>query len=415
MPPSRSRAISPPRELLESINGLLNDLDATLRAHLAHGGQRSPGQVQALIDGGPYTAEAAKAAGLVSALTYDDEARAQAKKKVSAAAVRGLLREHKESLSLRDVLAALSHDDEDEDARSQEPRLAVAYLVGEITDGDRTTRARGASDPFVKAMRRFADDARVRAVVLRIESPGGSALASDRMWHAVRRVAARKPVVVSIGDMAASGGYYVASAGTHILASEGSIVGSIGVVGGKMVLADMADKLGVHVTSLPRAKNAGWLSALEPFTPAERGRLEAMLASTYDLFLNRVSLGRKRSVEQLLPGAEGRVMGGERAKALGLIDELGGLGRALQLARERGKLAKDAKLVSWPDASEPLAALGSLFGVRQLASDTAQLRDALATDAAGVAGGVVQRALVQALSHGSPQVATTLPFTLIVR
>jgi len=395
--------------LLESINGLLNDLDATLRSHLGSAGKRTPEQVKTLIDGGPYTAEAAKAQGLVNALTYDDEARALAKKTVSAAAVRGLFPEHKDSLSVRDLIALFEGDDDD--ARSEDPRLAVAYLVGEISDGESSARERGASEPFVKAMRRFADDTRVKAMVLRIESPGGSALASDRMWHAVRRVAARKPVVVSIGDMAASGGYYVASAGTHILASAGSIVGSIGVVGGKMVLSDLADKVGVHVTSLPRAKNAGWLSALAPFSPAERDRLEAMLVSTYELFLNRVSLGRKRSVEQLVPGAEGRVMGGERAKALGLIDELGGLGRAVQLARERGKLSKESDLVVWPDAGDPLQALGSLLGV----SRGKQLAAVLSGDPAEIANGVVQSALVRALSHGSPQVATALPFTLILR
>lgn len=402
----------PTPELLESINGLLNDLDATLRSHLSAGGKRTSEQVQALIDGGPYTSDAAKTQGLVNALTYDDEARALAKKTVGAAAVRSMFRERPESLSLRELLALFSGDDEDK--RSDEPRLAVAYLVGEISDGDSSARERGASEPFVKAMRRFADDTRVKALVLRIESPGGSALASDRMWHAVRRVAARKPVVVSIGDMAASGGYYVASAGSHILASEGSVVGSIGVVGGKMVLADLADKAGVHVTSLPRAKNAGWLSALEPFSPAERGRLEAMLSSTYDLFLDRVSIGRKRSVEQLLPGAEGRVMGGERAKALGLVDELGGLGRAVQLARERGKLSKSSDLVVWPEAGDPLQALGSLVGARQL-SRAAQVQALLEADPAEVAGDIVQGALVHALSHGSPQVATTLPFTLVLR
>jgi protease-4 len=228
------------------------------------------------------------------------------------------------------------------------------------------------------------------------------------MWHAVRRAAARKPVIVSVGDMAASGGYYVASAGTHILASEGSVLGSIGVVGGKMVAADLADKIGVKVTTLARGKHATWLSALAPFSDEERARLEQALTHTYQLFLERVALGRKRSIEQLTPATEGRVMGGVRAKELGLIDEIGGLARAVTLARERGKLSKSAPIVRWPEAETPFAAIEGLFGAH--AANTRVMNELAADPFA--AQPVIQSALLRALTHPAPYAIASLPFLL---
>jgi protease IV len=398
---------APTPELRESIDTLLDALDANLRLHLTRGGKRSPAEVAALIDDGPYTAETAKARGLVDAVSFDDEARAIAKKQMGAAAQRAVFpKSEPETLSLTTLIRALG--DKEEHIPQDATRLAFVHLSGEIVDGDTHGGERAGSDPFVKAMRRFADDSRVRAVVLRIESPGGSALASDRMWHAVRRAAARKPVIVSVGDMAASGGYYVASAGTHILASEGSILGSIGVVGGKMVAADLAAKIGVHVTVMSRGKHATWLSALTPFSDDERARLEQALTHTYQLFLERVALGRKRSIAELAPATEGRVMGGLRAKELGLIDEVGGLARAVTLARERGKLSKNAPIVRWPEAETPLSALGEMFGAHATHTHTLSelARDPLAAQP------VIQSALLGALTHPAPYAMASLPFLL---
>lgn len=401
---------APSDELKESLNGLLDDLDRSLRGHLAHAGKRDTAQVEAALQKGPYGADEALAEKLIDAISFDDEARSIAKKAAQAAGLRAVFpkREH-ESLSIKDLLAALSGKKESAPATGQ--RLALAYLVGEILDGEENGMETAASDPFVRALRRFADDERVSAVVLRIESPGGSALASDRMWHAVRRVAARKPVVVSVGDMAASGGYYVASAGTYIVAGEGSVLGSIGVVGGKLVLAKLAERVGVHATTLARGPQATWLSALTPFSDAERTRLEAMLSRTYALFLERVASGRKRSVEQLSPAAEGRVMGGARAKQLGLIDELGGLARAIAIARERGKLSKDAPIVQWPDAQDPFARLTQLFGVRAAPSLVERELATLGPELQAV----VRSTLLRTLAHNPSRALTTLPFELTLR
>jgi protease-4 len=156
----------------------------------------------------------------------------------------------------------------------------------------------------------------------------------------------------------------VASAGSHIIAAPGSIVGSIGVVGGKMVVQDLAARAGLKVDTLRRARNALWLSPFEPFTESERGRFEDMLADTYQRFLERISHGRKRPVAALLPAAEGRVMGGERARELGLVDEVGGLGRAIVLARERGKLTPRSPVETWPNDQDTMRVISSLISTQ---------------------------------------------------
>jgi len=357
--------------LRESINALLDDLDTQFRAHLSTRESLKGVDLQKLLDQGPFHADAARDAELVDALAYDDEARQKAKIKALAVEVREVFPRHKqESLSLLKLLEALS--EERKNPLKDRDRVVLATLVGEIVDGERMGRDRAASDPFVAAMRGFADDTHVRAVVLRIESPGGSALASDRMWHAVRRLSGRKPVIISMGDMAASGGYYVACAGTHVIASESSIVGSIGVVGGKIVFAGLADRVGVHADTLKRAEHATWLSPLAPFSPAERNQLEALLHNTYDRFLERVAQGRKRDISQIAQAAEGRVMGGLRAKRLGLVDEIGGISRALEVARERAKVGRDTPIETWPSTNDPLTAISSALA--QGRADAPELR-----------------------------------------
>jgi protease-4 len=229
------------------------------------------------------------------------------------------------------------------------------------------------------------------------------------MWHAVRRVAQRKPVIVSLGDMAASGGYYIASAGSVIVASPSSIVGSIGVVGGKMVVDGLANRLGVHVTTLTRTQHSAWLSPFQPFSETERASLEGMLQSTYRLFLDRVATGRKLAVEKLLPAAEGRVMGGERAAKLGLVDEVGGLARALQLAIDRGKLPSSAPIESWPDAPDALTALSSVLGAHAGQSALSAELEQLLPEPLSSAGSLV-RGLVQAPERA----LAALPFALYV-
>jgi protease-4 len=253
-------------------------------------------------------------------------------------------------------------------------------------------------------MRKIADDEEVRGLVLRIDSPGGSALASDKMWHAVRRVAKRKPVVVSIGDMAASGGYYVACAGGEIFANPSSIVGSIGVVGGKIVGEKLASDLGVRSASLTRGRNANWLSMTSRFSDSERAALQRALDDTYKTFLSRVREGRKLNDERLSAVAEGRIMSGKRAEQGGLVDRLGGLSAALERARSKAELPADSPIEVWPKERSIVARLSSAM------SNTEEE----ARSPFGKAGAllIAKSALAQLLLEGEVKPLAVLPFAL---
>jgi len=348
-----------PEEVRQTISALLDDLQGELVAAVAERRKLTPADAQALIDRGPFTSEQARAEGLVDDVGFDDAARAVAKKAAKAERVETEeLEPEAEPTGLFDVLDALLGDDDSEEPSGE--RLVLAHLDGTIMVGaDKSFRSAHAR-PFVKAMRKFADDKDVKAVVLRIDSPGGSVLASDMMWHALRRVAKRKPVIVSIGDMAASGGYYVASAGSEIIAQDLSIIGSIGVVGGKIVVEDLAKRVGVHVERLARGRRAGWTSAAHAFTEDERSMFQKALQSGYDRFLARIAEGRKMTRERITPLAEGRIMSARRAQQGGLIDRLGGLRDALARARERGGLDADAPTQVWPERPTLLQAIAQL-------------------------------------------------------
>jgi protease-4 len=201
------------------------------------------------------------------------------------------------------------------------------------------------------AMRLAARDDNVKAIVLRIDSPGGSALASEVMWQAVRRAAAKKPVIVSIGGMAASGGYYLASAGDHIYADPSAIVGSIGVVGGKFVLKGLYDKLGLTSESFYRGKNADLFSDSKPFDERQRRLVTNWMRNTYEQFTNRVMHTRKDKIKDIDKVARGRIFLAGQAKELGLVDEIGGIEDALANAAGRAKLEKgqyDVKILPAP-------------------------------------------------------------------
>lgn len=337
--------------VLDLLHGRLVDAIATAR-------KLSPERVQQLIDDGPQSAYEAKVAGLVDDVGFDDEARAHAKKTAGATSTRRdrLGREGPES-GLDMLFRALF---EGKEAPSHKPRIVLAHLDGMIMEGGAESDHSASADAFVHAMRRFGDVPNVRAVVLRIDSPGGSASASDRMWHAVRRVAKRKPVIVSIGDMAASGGYYVAAAGDEIFARDTSLVGSIGVIVGKLVAEDLAAQAGVRVERITRGRNAGWPSLATRFSPTEHAAVERLARSAYRRFVRRVADSRGKQPAEVEKLAQGRLWTGARARATGLVDREGGLWEALQRARERGKVGADAPIETWPERKSLFEALSSL-------------------------------------------------------
>ncbi|HET8936658.1 MAG TPA: signal peptide peptidase SppA [Polyangiales bacterium] len=239
------------------------------------------------------------------------------------------------------------------------PNIGVVVIDGSIIDGEsldvpllgiHMTGGRTA----VRAIESMRADPLVRAIVLRVDSPGGAVVASDQIWRAVRRARAVKPVIVSMGAVAASGGYYVASAGDEIWADPATITGSIGIFYGKVDAAGLAEKLGVGVEQFSLSKRAGGESLFRAFTADERSALSDRLRTYYRLFLRRVAKGRGVTVEQVDALGRGRVYSGDAALRVGLVDHLGGFASALMRARELGRVSESAELVVLPKRPEGL-------------------------------------------------------------
>jgi protease-4 len=221
----------------------------------------------------------------------------------------------------------------------------VAYVVaGGLIHGGRGFLGIG-SEALRALLERLRQDAAVRAVVLRLTSPGGDATASDVLWRAIRVARRDKPIVASLGDVAASGGYYLASAADAVFAEAASVTGSIGVVGGKLHFERLLAKLGMATDAVERGARAGLMSASRGFTPEERGAVRAEMQAVYDTFVDRVAEGRGLAREAVERAAAGRVWSGARARELGLVDALGGPLEALREARRLAGLRDDERAV----------------------------------------------------------------------
>ncbi len=219
------------------------------------------------------------------------------------------------------------------------PQIALIHVQGLIVDGEGGDGLLGGascgSEDVRRALRLAERDGNVKAIVLRIDSPGGSALASEAMWQAARKAAGIKPLIVSVGAMAASGGYYLACAGDQIIADPAAIVGSIGVVGGKLVVKDLYAKLGLQAESFSRGQNAAMFSSTQPFDQRQRQQLTDWMKLTYRQFTGRVMQGRGNKITDIDQVARGRIFLAPQAVELGLVDRLGGLDDALDAAARR--------------------------------------------------------------------------------
>ena len=307
-------------------------------------------QVRALIDRGPFLGEEALKAGLVDKLAYRDEVYEEIKKKAG---------KHVKFLYLSKYLerAGSPYD--------KGTTVALIYGVGGVNRGksgydplfqDVTMGA----DTIAAAFRAAADDKNVKAILFRIDSPGGSYVASDTIWRETMRAKkAGKPIIVSMGGVAGSGGYFVAMSADKIVAQPATITGSIGVLAGKMITTNFWDKLGISWDEVHSSSNAMVFTGLQDYTPEQWARFETWLDRIYDDFTTKVAAGRKLPREKVLEIAKGRVWTGEDAKALGLVDELGGFPVALRLVREAARLPADAKikLKLFPPRKSPLQAL----------------------------------------------------------
>lgn len=314
------------REMSQSLN---RDMYDQLIRAIATGRNRSEDEVRRALDEGPFLADEAKAAGLVDDIVYDDQID-------DAPPVQGTRR--------------FDGDDYVRSASSggTGSKVALLYAVGTIASGTSSFDSPGGavigSDTFVEWIRKVRADSSIRAIVIRIDSPGGSAIASEVIWRELMLTRAVKPVIVSMGDLAASGGYYMAVPAHAIVAQPGTLTGSIGVVTGKFVVQGTLDKLGIGTGSVSDGQNAEIYSPFRTFSPAERAKVEEQMLATYDLFVRRVAEGRKSTPKDIDAIAQGRVWTGRQARELGLVDELGGLDRAIELAKEHAKFAADERV-----------------------------------------------------------------------
>lgn len=243
------------------------------------------------------------------------------------------------------------------DTTPKGPALAIVHVDGAIIDGDSTeggfmSEASVGSRTIRNALEDIAADDKFKGVLLRINSPGGSANASEVMWQGLKRLAAKKPVWVSVGDMAASGGYYIASAGDKIFVDPSSIVGSIGVVGGKYSMKGLYDTLKVHITSRSRGPKAGMFASDQPWTPDELASVRAKMTQTFELFKSRVAAGRPNT--DLSKTAGGWLFAGQKAIDMGLADEIGGESEALDALAAAVNLPDDYEVFEFP-APRPLS------------------------------------------------------------
>ncbi len=321
----------------EYINSLLDDLFNRYVDAIARARGKSPEDVRAIIDDAPYGAEKAKEVGLIDGAAYRDEVDKELKAKLG----------YKESDELHVVRGSEYREVEPESlGLNKGENIAVIYASGDIGSGRSGNGPSGGqsigSDTLAKALNDARDDKTVKAIVLRVDSPGGSGLASDIIWHAVAAAKQKKPVVVSMSDVAASGGYYISASASKIIAQPSTITGSIGVVAGKPVMRGFYDWLGISNEYVLRGKRAGMFRETEKFTPEERTKFEDWIKTTYyDDFVPKVAKGRNKNAEYIDSVGQGRVWTGAQGKERGLVDEFGGLDRAFEIAKQLANIPAD--------------------------------------------------------------------------
>jgi len=321
----------------EYINSLLEDLYGRYVNTIAQARKKTPDEVRALIDNAPYGAAKAKEAGLIDEVAYRDDLEKQIKSQLG----------YKDTDAFTPVRSTDYRDVSPESLGLNEgERIAVIYGTGTIGSGTSENSPSGeqsiGSDTLAKALNDAAADKTIKAIILRVDSPGGSGLASDIIWHAVEAANQKKPVVVSMSDVAASGGYYISAAASKIIAEPSSITGSIGVVAGKPVMRGFYDWLGISNEYVLRGKNAGMFRETEKFSDDERAKFEDWIKTTYyQDFIPKVARGRKKDAESIDAVGQGRVWTGAQAKDRGLVDDFGGLDKAIEVAKDLAKIPKD--------------------------------------------------------------------------
>ena len=327
------------KEMDESLN---RDLYDQIVRGIADGRKKKEQDIRDLIDDGPFMPEDALRAGLVDDVMYEDQVDEKLGGSERAARMDG-------DDYARISLASLG--------LNKGPRIAVIYAAGAITSGksgfDPVNGAVAGSDTLIEYIRRARRDSSLRAIVLRIDSPGGSASASDAIWRELivaRQEKADRPLVASMSDLAASGGYYIAMPAQVIVAQPSTLTGSIGIFGGKFATGGTYEKLGARIESTSIGKHAEINSPVRPYSAEELKKLQEQLQSFYDQFVEKVADSRHTTPEKIDALAQGRVWTGRQAKQNRLVDELGGLDDAIAIAKQRAKIPAESEveLVVYP-------------------------------------------------------------------
>jgi len=335
----------PSKEANDMVNWLLDGLYEDMVKLIADSRTMSTEKVKKLIDNGPYSAEEALEAGLIDSVQHRQDFVADIKKRYGKSVKVVTDYGKKDDWAVPEdpfaMFAWLMKMFNPTPKEFTEPSVAIVYVEGTILTGSAEPSPFGGtsgafSTTIRKALDKAAEDNSVKAVVLRVDSPGGSALASEIILDATRRVAAKKPLVVSMGNVAGSGGYYVTCASDTIFADSSTITASIGVISGKVVTTGMWDKLGVNWHPHQRGEMAALLSSAKPFSDAERAKLRHYMDTIYEIFKGHVTAARgdrlARPIDEL---AGGRVFTGAQALDLGLVDKIGGLEDAIKFAANK--------------------------------------------------------------------------------
>jgi len=318
-------------ETIEVTNQILDQYFGDIISVISAGRKKSTDEVKRLIDQGPFLGQDALTDGLVDGLIFEDEMYGRLKKAVGDVTNIG---------GQTYAKAALTN--------TQGKKIALISAEGDITRGGDNS---GISDTGItaadsaKTLREVANDSSIQGVILRIDSPGGDGIASDDILHEAKLLSAKKPMVISMSDLAASGGYFIAMTGDPIVAYPNTLTGSIGVFFGRINLKGLYDKIGLNKQLLSRGKFADIDSENGPLTDEERAKLQQEIQVFYKGFVQRVADGRKRPYDQVEPLAQGRVWLGAQAKENGLIDQLGGLDQAMDLVKQRAKIGTNDKVV----------------------------------------------------------------------
>jgi protease IV len=395
----------------EVINAVIAEYYGRMSNAIVESRKKNASDIDAIIDNAPYNATQAKEIGLIDDALYRDQVYDDLKNRLG----------YKQDDRLRTISGAQYREiPSDSLGLNNGQRVAVIYASGAINIGHSSNSPFGGqmvgSDTIVKAVNDAANDGSIKAIVLRVDSPGGSALASDLMWKALEDAKAKKPVVVSMSDVAASGGYYIACNANKIVAEPATITGSIGVFMGKPVLRGFYDWLGISNQYILKGKNAGIFRETEHWTDEERKKMQDSANHIYyDSFVPKVAQGRNKQAEAVDQIGGGRVWTGTQAKENGLIDEFGGLEKAIELAKQLANLPadKDVRRVVFP---EPRPWFENLLGSSEDSTDleSRKLQQAIANSMPKEARDAFKySALFDRMAHGDAMLM--MPFEIKIK